>query len=89
MPQRYARADERNRSLILGEGWGVEVALVNVRADGTTWLATVNRHRTSHVGVRTGHGIHQSRDAAMRMLTRWAWAHADRLRREVAALSSR
>jgi hypothetical protein len=70
-------------SLVL-EPVGTEVARVGQRVDGVTWLANVNRHRRVRVDYLGPAGVHQSLASAMRMVGRWARAHEDRLRREVA-----
>lgn len=81
-PPPYTRADEATRCLVVGGRLGVEVALVGPRVDGRTWLATVNRHLD---WKHRGRGIHATRDEAMRMVSRWATAHAERLRAETEA----
>lgn len=76
-PRDYSRSDPAERSLVVVGPLGrVEVALVNRRADGVTWLATTNRHLPWD---RRRSGVHATRAHAVRMLSRWAAAHAGRL----------
>lgn len=78
-PPNYSRADEDERCLVVGGRQGVEVALARLRADGSTWLVTTNRHLPWE---RRAHGVHPTRDAALRMASRWATANAGRLKAE-------
>ncbi|MCT8281729.1 hypothetical protein [Xanthomonas translucens] len=60
----------------------VIVAGVSQTAIRGVWIANVNRHDenvTSHP-----HAYFRSRRAALRSVERWACAHAERLRREIA-----
>lgn len=75
--------DSAALALVAGE-FGTEVARVNPRVDGSTWLANVNRHRRTSLGYLGATGIHPNRGSALRMVARWAWAHQERLLREVA-----
>jgi hypothetical protein len=80
-PLSYLGAPAEARSLVIGDRWGVEVALVSTCADGVTWHVTSNRHLD---WPRRGHGYHRDRGYALRMVERWAVAHAGRLRAEAA-----
>ena len=72
-------------ALKVGGPWGVEVALVKPRADGVTWLADVNRHRDWR---QRPHGVHATERGALRMVERWAEAHAARLLQETGAITA-
>jgi hypothetical protein len=55
--------DLQARSLRVGHQWGMEVAYVSMRADGMTWLSSVNRHRGP--GLRR-HAVSSSQAIASR-----------------------
>jgi hypothetical protein len=80
-PPSYLGGDVEARCLIVGDRWGTEVALISTCADGVTWHVAINRHLDWR---RRGHGYHRDRGFAMRMVERWAAAHAARLRAEAA-----
>ena len=69
--------DRQARSLRIGHEWGLEVAYVNMRADGVSWLSSVNRHRGP--GLRR-HAVAKTCETAMRWASCWAAARAERLR---------
>jgi hypothetical protein len=69
--------DLQARSLRIGHQWGMEIAYVSMRADGRTWLSSVNRHRGP--GLRR-HAVSSSQAIAMKWAGLWAAAHAHRLR---------
>jgi hypothetical protein len=68
-------------SLRLGGPWGMEVALVNRRADGLTWLSGVARYRAWD---QRRHAIARSAPTARRWAERWALARLEVLRAEYA-----
>ena len=69
--------DPQARLLRIEHGWGMEVAYVNMRADGATWLSVVNRHRG--LGLRR-YAVAHSCETATCWASCWAAARAERLR---------
>ncbi|UYB51139.1 hypothetical protein OCJ37_14210 [Xanthomonas sp. AM6] len=69
-----------------GQDWlkcaGKIVAGVSQTAIRGRWIANVNRHDENTISYP--HAYFRSRSAAMRSVDRWASAHAERLRWEVA-----
>lgn len=75
----------QRRVLKLGGKHGVEVAFVRERVDSLLWSAMVNRHLP---WAQQRRGLHQSRDHAVRMATRWVVVNASRIRGQVAGRRS-
>jgi hypothetical protein len=68
-------------SLRMGGPWGMEVALVNLRADNASWLSEVARYRD---WTHRRRAVAHSAPTGRRWAERWALARLEALRAEYA-----
>ena len=68
--------------LRIGDIYGTEVVLVSERVDNSGWLTTINRHKEWEERVWS---VLPTESLSLRMASRWAAFHRERLRAEVAA----
>lgn len=79
--------DEFDRRLLcVGGRYGTEIARVGRRADGTSWLLTVNRHLEWE---RRPWAVMPSAASAQRSVSRWAMARQHQIRADLAIQAAR